>query len=84
MYQVESVRFEKDPILLDWIRSRPKYHMGEPLQLCGQCRAGIEKNRSEIEEADRQREVIAKRTRKLLLVALLFRLALALAASLLP
>lgn len=82
VFQVESLRFVDDPVLLEHIRNLPQYHQGEPLRLCGQCRAGVEQNQRDIEEEERLSEIGRRRTLLLYLVVLLSVLGLVVAAKL--
>jgi hypothetical protein len=80
VYHVESFNFADDPVALEIIRRRPTYQ-GEPLRLCGECRASIEGNARDMEDedaADARAEVLAWR---LVFWLLVFPLGLLLALS---
>jgi hypothetical protein len=76
IYQVESMQFVDDPILLELIRRLPDYH-GEPLRLCKECRDSIAASQIEIADAEREAERIQKRARWMCLATLLLVLAAA-------
>jgi hypothetical protein len=80
IYHVESFNFADGPVALEIIRRMPTYQ-GEPLRLCGECRASIEGNARDMEDeatADARAEVLAW---KLVLWLLVFPLGLLLALS---
>jgi hypothetical protein len=48
IYEVESLNFEENPAVLEWIRNHPAY-LGEPLRLCKKCHESVSKGKEELQ-----------------------------------
>jgi hypothetical protein len=76
VYQLETEQFSENPMILAYIREHPRY-LGEPLRICKQCHASLERNKREQADEWRAQEWESKVARTLVLLSILVALVIA-------
>jgi hypothetical protein len=65
VYQVESIEFESNPMVLEVIRRLPDYY-GEPLRFCRKCHDSVDCNRRDQDDEEQLRAPIDRASDRLL------------------